>query len=241
MKKYFLVILLALALTTAACSNSTVAEENTENQNSVSIEAQNESIDYSALVPAKEGEVKLQSMGTADLTKPYETVEDAIAAAEVICLGTVETAEYVLDGSTVYTKSVLTVEKSYKGDLTAGDEIVVKELDGFIPSDKYNEAVQLEKYGEAEEYSGDVETLDIRLNGYKVLEKGERVILLLLENNKLTHEGFEGTTYESIRLWQGKYLYDEAKDLFIPYIPEDEIDLIDAQCFTETEFSEFIF
>ena len=62
------------------------------------------------------------------------------------------------------------------------------------------------------------------------MEKGEKVILFLVK---------PADFYEPIRLWQGKLLFNEECNAFMPYIPKEESSIIEGTAYSSEEFEEF--
>lgn len=195
-------------------------------------------IDFSAVVPAKSKNAIMTNMGDLCLSSPYTTDRGKLDAAEEVLRGTVVSTQTVLDGSTVFTKSQVKVEESYKGNVKVGSVITVKELGGFISENEYNDAISMEKFGVQAEQSEDNEILDVRVNGFKVMEKDESVILFLVSVNNSTLDEFKGVCYEPLRVWQGKLLFNEKTKKYTPYVPKEEAEIV-AKDYSEEAFMLF--
>lgn len=236
--KKLAVIIISLILTLslfAACSKKEVTtQDETTTQN-----AQNVAFDCTKTVPSKAENADLVNIGTLELEKAYSNSQEVANAADFVIRGKVEETEFVLDGSTVFTKSTVLIEESYKGSLKKGAKIFVKELGGFVDSDIYANAVSVEKYGKPVEKSNSSELLDLRVDGYKVMEKGESVVLFLVKTTESELEQFKKDTFEPIRAWQGKLLYHEEIDAYAPFIPKAEKNLINSETFKQSDLNIF--
>ncbi len=196
--------------------------------------------DVTANVPAKINNSLQTQMGEASMASPIANDTEKYKIADAVIMGKVISTETVLDGSTVFTKSKVEISESYKGNLKKGDSIYVKELGGFIGSNELSDAITLEKFGKASsDKKAENQILDLRVNGYKVLEKDEKVILFLVFVKDSDMEEFKTNTYEPIRLWQGKLLYNDEYGIFAPYIPSDEVDMIEYKTYKTNEFNSF--
>ncbi|MGN1169353.1 MAG: hypothetical protein ACI4RB_04450 [Acutalibacteraceae bacterium] len=221
--------------------------------------AQSTGIDITGAVAAKQSTAVQSAGGKADMVSPYKTDKDKIAVSRVCVIrGKVESTQYVLDGSTVLTKSKVIIEESFKGELKAGDEIYVRELGGFVPSDVLNDAISKEKFGISGNTDSDLQIVDVRIENFKVMEKDEEVILFIIPIDNASDE-FDGC-YDLLRLWQGKLLFDSSCGAYVPYVPEYELssdikddsakirikcngqnpDGVQARIYTLDEFREFI-
>ncbi len=180
-----------------------------------------------------------KEMGIASMAAPYINDKDIYENAENVVRGKVVSTETILDGSTVFTKSNILIEQCYKGNLQKGNKIFVKELGGFISSGSLSKAIALEKFGEYSYINESSKILDLRISGYKVMEKDEEVILFLVPVKNSTIKEFQTNTYEPLRLWQGKLLYNTEYNVYAPYIPSDEVKFIDYRMYTLNEFDEF--
>ncbi len=177
-------------------------------------------IDITAQLAAKRESAVQVVSGNLSLATPYKTDEEKLKVENIsVIYGKVTDTNYVLLGSTVFTKAEVEIRQSFKGELQTGDTVYVKELGGFVPSNVLSNAINTEKFSAAEKTENEAaELLDIRVADFKVMEKGEEVILFLLPVGETADEEFDGC-YELLRLWQGKLLYNEMYDAFIPYCP----------------------
>lgn len=227
MKKILIVFSLITLLCLTSCSNA--AKSNTQPTNT----SQNVSIDYTALIPAKMKSTTVPNMGVGCMIAPYRTDAEMydVDNAIVIRGEVVDSSYYLDDTASVYTMSEVSIISCYKGDLEESSVIKVREMGGFIPRGVLSNAISLEKFGVESDFKDDTEILDMRDCGNKVMEKGEKVILFLVKADDF---------YDPLRAWQGKLLYDEDTQLYVPYVPEEEIDLIDAKAYTLEEFESFV-
>lgn len=221
--------------------------------------AQSTGVDITGAVAAKQSTAVQSAGGKADMVSPYKTDKDKLAVSGVCVIrGKVESTQYVLDGSTVLTKSKVIIEESFKGELKSGDEIYVRELGGFVPSDVLNDAISKEKFGISGNSDSDSQMIDVRIENFKVMEKDEEVILFIVPIKNASDE-FDGC-YDLLRLWQGKLLFDSSCGAYVPYVPEYELssdikddsakikiinngqnpDGVQARIYTLDEFREFI-
>lgn len=188
--------------------------------------SQHNSIDVTLAVSAKNDKSLKIDMGDVSMSNPIETDEEKFEITNSVVLrGKVVNSHYVLDGSTVYTKSEVEIIDCYQGNLAEGDTIFVRELGGFVPSGVYSNAIHSEKYGDNIIMDDNVEseTLDVRIEDFKVMETSEEVILFLVPVTQSSLDEFTNGCYDLIRMWQGKLLYDEEYDAYVPYIPEYEL------------------
>lgn len=235
------------------------AEETCYDSSASGATAQANGVDITGAVAAKQKSATQSQSGIADMVSPYKTDKDKLAVSGVCVIrGKVESTQYVLDGSTVLTKSKLIIEESFKGELQVGSEIFVRELGGFVPSDVLNNAISKEKFGISSNADSDSEIIDVRIEDFKVMEKDEEVILFIVPIENASDE-FSGC-YDLLRLWQGKLLFDSSCGAYVPYVPEDELsndikdnsakikiksngkkpDGVQARIYTLDEFREFI-
>lgn len=195
------------------------------------------------VVPARQSGAVNCNSNTLDIMAPIRTDEEKFNRPDVTVIrGTVVKSHYVLgDKETVYvyTKSKVKVLKCYKGSLSEGDTVTVKENGGFIPSDIYENAIHREKYGTDAAVQKEPALLDIRSFNYKVLEEGEDVILFLVPYTLAQADEFKGECYEPLRFWQGKLLFNEKEGAYIPYVPEDMLSDVVAKTYTLEEFEAF--
>ncbi len=218
MKKFLIVSLcVVLFLTMFAVTFFYVADRNSVQQKT--------EIDITAYVPAKNKNAIQTKSSELSTVHPYENDEEKFQVENSsVIYGEVLNTNYVLNGSTVFTKSEVKVIKCYKGQFETDEVICVKELGGFVPSDVMSNAISMEKFGvEARDTNENVELLDIRAENFKVMEQGEKVILFIVPVTSTDNEAFENC-YELIRLWQGKLLYEEELGAFIPYCPAWDLD-----------------
>lgn len=235
MKKliFAMALCLAVSLAASACTgpagDSASTPETSQTAVSEAASPKVETIDFSAVVPARNEQAVLQNAGSPSLISPYRNDAEKFAKeGSVVVGGMVESSHYVLDGSTVHTKSEVRILESYQGNLQEGEVIGVRELGGFIPSDVLTTAIMEQKYGSAPAYEGGVEILDIRYENFKVMEEGEEVILFLVPITRQVQEEFEGC-YDLIRVWQGKLLFMEESNEFVPYMPEEELMILEKE------------
>ncbi len=212
-KKSALIIPMLTILIVALFINAFNGDNSSLPQNAAEFDATEE-------ITAKAAHSVKAVSGVPDMISPYKTDEEKFHVKKSVVLrGCVTDTRYVLEGSTVYTKSEVKIIETYKGEFEKGDLIHVRELGGFIPSDVMRSAISAEKFGLApEKNEEESELLDIRAAGFKVMEKGEEVILFLLPITKTDNKDFENC-YELLRLWQGKLLYEEEYNAFMPYCP----------------------
>lgn len=238
MKKVSIIILSVILVLSlfAACGEK---GDTNKDVNNTTLAAQDVAFNCTNSVASKTKAKEIVNAGTLELTEAYENSVEVAKVADYVIKGKVKETEYVLDGSTVFTKSTVVVENSIKGALKEGDEIYVKELGGFVESDVYANAISVEKYGEEVEVGNNSEILDLRVDGYKVMEKDETVVLFLVKTTGSELEAFQNNTYEPVRAWQGKLLYHEEISAYAPYIPENEKELIKAETYKESELSIF--
>ena len=181
-------------------------------------------IEVTSYVKSTKNGVIKENMGSLNMVTPIKTDEEKIKDTRTVVIhGTVTATEYVLDGSTVYTKSEVEVLDCYKGDFSGGDKVYVREIGGFIRADVYNNAICMEKYGVGYNGEKNGELLDVRVNDFKVMEKDEEVILFLVPIESTTLKAFENGCYDLLRVWQGKLLYNDETELFVPYVPAEEL------------------
>lgn len=187
--------------------------------------SENNSVDVTKSVAAKTADAVLKDGGEVSMVSPYKTDAEKFEADDaIVARGKVQSTSYVLDGSTVYTKSEIKIVKCYQGGLQADDVISVREMGGFIPSDVYEDAVYKKKFGTAAPESDEaVKTYDIRIENFKVMEQDEDVILFLVPIKDSSLTEFKTNSYDLIRMWQGKLLYDESYEAYVPYIPAEEL------------------
>lgn len=224
MKKTISVFLAAaLALTLAACG----AKEN--GGTNLKISGENSApaaVDITSPVKAKADGAVLTEGGDLSMRSPYKTEAEKYEASTEVIRGRVISSEYVLErAATVFTKSTVEILQSYKGSLAAGDIIQVREMGGFIPNDVYVKAIHKEKFGEDLKGEISTEILDKRFYGAKVMEKDEEVILYLskIPKDAKLEEEYGDNCYGLLRVWQGKLLYNEEYDAYIPFVPEEEL------------------
>lgn len=204
-------------------------ETNSANQHNITEDnnlGYNKEIDITMSVSAKNDKSVKIDMGDVSMSSPIVTDEEKFEIENSVVLrGKVVDSHYVLDGSTVYTKSEVEIIDCYQGNLAEGDTIFVRELGGFVPSDVYSNAIHSEKYGNDIITDDNVESeiLDVRIEDFKVLETSEEVILFLVPVTQSGLDEFTNGCYDLIRMWQGKLLYDEEYDAYVPYIPEYEL------------------
>lgn len=225
MKKFFSILISAILLVAffTGCqkeeSNSTVSST----FQATSAPAEKVYFDVTATVPAKNIKAGEFARSIVDLISPYKTDKDKLAINGVCVIrGKVLSSDYLLEGSSVYTKSNVKIEEVFKGNLKNGDTITVREMGGFIPSDVLSRVIEKEKYGiETETKSESTKIIDNRADEFKVMERGEEVILFVvpIKNPPKNLKGY----YEPIRLWQGKLLYNSEIDAYIPYVPAYEL------------------
>lgn len=179
--------------------------------------------DVTGLVSAKAKNVSKKQDGTASLSAPYKTDEEKLKIENVCVIrGKVTAAQYVLDGSTAFTKSEVIVEESFVGDLKEGSTVSVREMGGFVPADVLSNAIEKEKFGtDSSNTNTSSEIVDVRTDGFKVMEQGEEVILFLVPIEDAP-DSFKGC-YDLIRMWQGKLLYNEELKAYVPYVPDYEL------------------
>ncbi|MGN1479792.1 MAG: hypothetical protein ACI4XH_08495 [Acutalibacteraceae bacterium] len=236
-----------------------VAEETCYDSSASGSTAQPNGVDITGAVAAKQKSATQSQSGIADMVSPYKTDKDKLAVSGVCVIrGKVESTQYVLDGSTVLTKSKVIIEESFKGELQVGEGVYVRELGGFVPSDVLNDAISKEKFGTSGNAESDSQIIDVRIENFKVMEKDEEVILFIVPIENASDE-FDGC-YDLLRLWQGKLLYDSSCGAYVPYVPEYELsseikddsakikiknygqspDGVQARIYTLDEFREFI-
>ncbi len=201
--------------------------ENSKDKTVSTSPVQNNFIDVSSPVAAKNNKSIKVDMGDVSMTSPIGTDAEKFAIADSVVLrGKVINSNYVLDGSTVYTKSEVKIIDCYQGNLAKGETVFVRELGGFIPSDVYSNAISVEKYGigVGTENHTNRKILDVRIEDFKVMETGEEVILFLVPINQSGLDEFKNGCYDLIRMWQGKLLYNEKYDAYVPYVPKYELE-----------------
>lgn len=229
MKKFFAIFIPVLVIV-CVISIVGISKSNDEPKAQDASVSQNDSIDVTAAVTAKAKATTKKDMGSVSLLSPFKTDEEKFSVDGVTVLqGEVIKTNYVLDGSTVYTKSEVKVIKCYQGKLSENDTIYVKELGGFVPSDVYSNAISQEKFGTDAANNEKSEILDMRVNDFKVMEAGEKVILFLVPVNNSSLDEFKNDCYDLIRMWQGKLLYNEKSDAYVPYVPEEELAAVAAK------------
>lgn len=190
------------------------------------IEEKSISIDVTARIDAKNPEAVPGGGPLVDMMAPYKTEEEKYEASEVVVRAKVLSANYVLDKhASLSTKSTLKILQSYKGGLKVGEVLTVWELEGFIPSDVFSKAISLDKFGKIPTGEMKSELVDHRAYDFKVMEKDEEVILYLAKVPEYAELGAEygDNCYGLVRMWQGKLLYDENYDAYIPYVPLEEL------------------
>lgn len=235
-RKYLIPVFFLFLLCLAACnaekskpSEAVFADEKNSVSGSMPSLSSEESakimIDVTKEVEAKNKNAVKSDYGEASMTAPFSSVEEVYDYASNVIRARVMTSGYRLNGPSVYTLSEIEILDVYKGNMKPGERIHVMELGGFVPQGVLKNAVAIEKTGkEAEKSEGDDVLLDVRLHGYKVLEEGEEAILFLareLDNRK--PELYPEKTYSLVRVWQGKLLYSEETELYVPYIPKEEL------------------
>lgn len=227
MKKIISLIMTAvLSVTFAACgikNNDTNTKQKINTNNQIN----DFSVDVVSPVKAKDEASIMQNSGELSMVSPIKTEEEKFEKAEIIIRGKVKASKYVLSrpAGLVSTKATVEVLQSYKGDLKVGEVITTRELGGFIPNDVYAKAIHKEKFGE--DLKGEIskEILDKRFYGAKVMEKDEEVILYLskIPKDAKLEEEYGDNCYGLVRAWQGKLLYNEEYDAYIPFVPEEEL------------------
>ena len=70
------------------------------------------------------------------------------------------------------------------------------------------------------------------------MEKGEDVILFVYPINYSDIEDFKTDSYQLLRAWQGKLLFNEEYGVYAPYIPENELPYVRARSYTLEEFED---
>lgn len=240
--KKAIIMICTLCLLTVFVSSALAKKdgESSFNADSSTMLLETQTSTYSAVVPAKKSNAKPVSLGEASMASPYPNDAAKLKAATAVIAGTVELTETVLDGSDVFTKSQVRVDRCYKGTLAKGSSIYVKELGGFVSSKEYGNAISVEKFNAETQDKAKDEMLDIRLNGSKVMEKGEKVIIFLVPVKGSTINEFKQNCYEPLRVWQGKLLLNEESGKYIPYVPSEEAALVEASEYTAKSFSKFI-
>lgn len=240
MKKVLVLICSIIILSLlCACHNSdkkvNVSLQNTSQEN-ISV-----NIDYSAAVPAKQkNTVRYTESSLCMATGPLKNDTEMFRESQVVIRGKVVATDYILDGSEVFTKSEVKVEECYKGDLKKGQVIKIREIGGFVPSDIFDNALSMEKFGKKAASNATKKTIyDIRVYDNKVMEAGEDVILFVYPVDYSDYEEFKTNSYQLVRGCQGKLLFDESKGVYSPYLPKNELEYVEAKSYTLNEFDNF--
>lgn len=236
-KTFILICSVFILIIFCSCQQSKVSV-NQSVQNNTSKESTPVNIDYSAAVPAKQANtVRYTESSLSIATEPIKNETEMFKVSPVVIHGKVMKSDYLLKGSEVYTKSEVQVLECYKGDLKEGQVIKIREIGGFVPSDVYDDALSMEKFGEKSISSKSKQTIyDIRVRDNKVMEVGEDVILFVYPIDYSDFKEFQTNSYQLVRVWQGKLLFDESKGIYSPYIPKEELSFVEARSYTLDEF-----
>lgn len=225
MKKFFSILISAMLLVSffTGCQKEESSSTVSSTAQATLAPAEKVYFDVTATVPAKNVKAGESARSIVDLIPPYKTDKDKLAVNGVCVIrGKVVSSDYLLEGSTVYTKSNVKIEEVFKGNLNNRNTITVREMGGFVPFNVLSRAIEKEKYGtETEKKSEYTKIIDDRAGEFKVMEKDEEVILFVVPMKNST-KNLKGC-YELVRLWQGKLLYNEELDAYVPYIPAEEL------------------
>lgn len=250
MKKLFVIILsLLLIMSLSACSEKSnqpnesniVPDSSSQPSESENITPENINFDCSAKVPVKTPGVEPGGDGHCDLAKIYKNSNELAIESELVIKGRVEKSNYVLSSHyNVDTKSTVVIDEVYKGELKPGDRISVIESGGIIPKGIYSNAISMEKFGTEASDKDDTTLIDVRFDGYKVMEEGEKVVLFLIKITRSDVEDFKVGCYECRGIWQGKLLYNEEIDSYAPYIPEANKADVEAKIYKENQLNSIV-
>lgn len=225
MKKIFAILFSVVLLTSClvGCQGKKDNPGESSTSDSESVSQKNVGYDVTKNVESKTVKGAKKQINTASLISPYKTDEEKLAIKDVCVIrGKVLSSDYFIDEiASVYTKSIVEIEEAFVGVLKTGEKVTIWESGGFVPTVLLSRAIAKEKFGiEPTDEPISNEITDDRLENDKVLEKGEEAILFVVPYGNDSE--FYGS-YGSIRLWQGKMLYDEKLEAYVPYVPADEL------------------
>ncbi|MCM1544433.1 MAG: hypothetical protein NC110_03955 [Ruminococcus sp.] len=242
MKKIIaLIILVIMAFSFCACKSNKPINANDETSDTSQSENQITKLDFTAAVPAKtENAVRYTSSSLSMALPPLTNEKEMYDESPIVFRGKVVGTDYLLKGSEVYTKSEVEVLETYKGNLKKGQIIKIRELGGFVPSDVFDNALSIEKFGTPMEATKSKKVIyDIRIEDNKVMENDEDVILFVYPIDYSDFKEFQTNSYQLIRGWQGKLLFNEKLGVYAPYVSEKEANIVEAKCYTLSEFQSF--
>lgn len=234
MKRITVIALIVLVILLSGCqqkkTEGTIVAENKIDSNA---------FDYSKEVSAKQQNTVRYGNGSASMIPPARDDVELFRGSSVVIRGQVIRTDYILKGSSVYTKVEVKVIHCYKGNLETGDIIKIRQMGGFIPSEIYDNALSMDKFGKPAESSANQVIYDIRVEGFKVMEQGEEVILFLLPIERTDLDVFKDGGYQLLRGWQGELLFHEDAGVYAPYLPAGELEFVKARTYTLEEFEAF--
>jgi len=163
--------------------------------------------------------------GTADRIAPvYKNTKEIYAASENVIKGYVYSTEYIWYTSdaftTLYTKSVIAIEKSYKGKLIAGEKIMVFEHGGVTTLGEWIKKTSSKEYKSFEKvpknydpYNGKSPNTLVNytgLTGISTMRTGQDVVLFLNTENFEFLGQNDKTGYRMVQFDAGKMVLKDG-------------------------------
>jgi hypothetical protein len=161
----------------------------------------------------------INSGGSADFKAPaYKNIKEIYGASENVIKGYVYSTDYTWYTSdaftTLYTKSIITIQKSYKGKLKAGDKITVVEHGGVTTLGEWIKKTSVKEYKSFEKvpvnfdpYNGKSPNTLVDYTGFRgisAMKTGQDVVLFLNADNFEFLGENDKTGYRMVQFDAGK-------------------------------------
>lgn len=186
--------------------------------------------------------------GTVDRKAPvYRNIKEIFAASENVIKGYVYSTEYIWYTSdtftTLYTESVITIEKSYKGQLIAEEKITVFEHGGVTTLGNWIEETSVSDYKSFEKVPKDYDPYNGKspntlvdytgFSGISTMRTGQDVVLFLNTDNFESLGQNDKTKYRMVQFDSGKMVLKNG--IYQAAISHDSKDLVKDESFVEGE------